>query len=360
MTNPDRIRIGFIGAGAICRTRHVPGLRAVPGVELAGVVNSTHESSARAAAEYGIARTYPTPEALIASDEIDAVWIGTQPYLHRPYAVAALEAGKHVFCQARMALDYADARRMYDAWKLTDRTAMLCPPPHYMRGDRVIRRLLAEHYVGDIFHVNVRSFIEDYADPHAPVHWRQIAAISGVNTMHLGMNLEVVHRWVGTLSRVSADALTLIPSRPAAQTNQGTGQTTVERPDSVAVAGRLAGGGLLSASFCGVGRFGAEPNMIEIYGSEGTIRYLSGTDAPGSGTILIGKRTDAQLHECPISPDEEMHWTAEADFIHAIREGRTDPEPSFLDGLQYMEVTDAIFQSVTSGRSVSLPLGAAL
>ena len=100
--------------------------------------------------------------------------------------------------------------------------------------------------------------------------------------------------------------------------------------------------------------------MIEIYGSEGTIRYLSGTDAPGSGTILIGKRTDSQLHECPISPDEEMHWTAEADFIHAIREGRTDPEPSFLDGLRYMEVTDAIFQSVTSGRAVSLPLGAAL
>ena len=83
-----------------------------------------------------------TSDLILAADDIDVVWIGTQPYLHRPYAVAALEAGKHVFCQARMALDYADARLMHDAWARTDRTAMLCPPPHYMRGDRAMRRLL--------------------------------------------------------------------------------------------------------------------------------------------------------------------------------------------------------------------------
>ncbi len=357
MGTSGTIRVGFIGAGAICRQRHVPGLRALPGVELVGVVNSTPESSARAAAEYAIARTYESPEALIASDEIDVVWIGTQPYLHRPYSVAALEAGKHVFCQARMALDFADARLMHDAWARTDRTAMLCPPPHYMRGDRAMRRLLNEGYVGRVFHVNIRHFIEDYVDPNAPLHWRQVGSISGVNTMHLGMLFEVVQRWLGPIASVTATAATHIAERPAAQTNQGAGQTHVDRPDSVAVAATMANGAILAATFSGVGRFGGEPNMVEVYGSEGTIRYLAGLDAPGSGRILIGKRTDAALHEYVIPAAEEGTWQAEADFINAVRAGKRDPEPSFIDGLRYMEVTDAIFRSVTSGHAVELPLG---
>ena len=110
-------------------------------VELVGVVNSSPESTARAAQEFGIPRRFDSPEQLIQSDEIDVVWIGPQPYLHSKLSIAALEAGKHVFCQARMALDYADAKRMYEAWRKTDLTANICAPPHYMRGDRVIRRL---------------------------------------------------------------------------------------------------------------------------------------------------------------------------------------------------------------------------
>jgi predicted dehydrogenase len=124
-----KLRIGFIGAGGIVRQRHVPGLRGLPGVELAGVVNSSKESSERAAREFGIARTYDSPEQLIQSDDMDVVWIGTQPYLHSKYTIAALEAGKHVFCQARMAMSYDDARKMYDAWKQSNLTANLCAPP---------------------------------------------------------------------------------------------------------------------------------------------------------------------------------------------------------------------------------------
>lgn len=178
-----------------------------------------------------------------------------------------------------------------------------------------------------------------------------------MNTMHLGMLFEVVQRWLGPLVSVSATAATHIAERPAAQTNQGAGQTHVGRPDSVAVAGVMASGAVVAATFCGVGRFGGEPNMVEIYGSEGTIRYLAGLDAPGSGKVLIGKRTDAALHEYVIPAEDEVSWQAEADFINAVRAGKRDPEPSFLDGLHYMEVTDAIFQSVSSGRAVALPLG---
>jgi predicted dehydrogenase len=349
------IRIGFIGAGGIVRQRHVPGLRRVAGVEFTGVCNSTKESTARAAEEFGIKRQFATPRELIEADEIDVVWIGTQPYLHSRLAIAALEAGKHVFCQARMAMNYADARAMYEAWRDSKLTAMLCPPPHYMRGDRVIRRMLKDGFIGRPYQVTVRSFADTYHDPSRPVHWRQIARISGVNTLDVGMLIEVVHRWLGYTRKVTAQALTMIPERPPAEVHQGAGETRVERPDLLTVAAEMENGALFSGLWSGVARFGAEPNAIEIFGSDGTIRYLSGTDAPGSGRILAARADEPGLRDLPILDDEARSWTVEADFIRAVREGIRDPEPSFWDGLKYMEFTDAVFRSAAEGRAVTLP-----
>ena len=350
-----RIRVGFIGAGGIVRQRHVPGLKAIPGVEFVGVVNSTPESTARAAQEFGIARRFESPEALIGSDEIDVVWIGTQPYLHSKLSIAALEAGKHVFCQARMAMDYADARRLYDVWRRSNLTATICAPPHYMRGDRVIRRLLREGFVGQPYNVTVRSYADTYHDASKPVHWRQIGHISGVNTLDVGMLIEVVHRWLGYTRRVTALGRTLIPARPPAEVTQGRGSTRVDRPDTLTVAAEMENGALFSGLWSGVAQFGAEPNAIEIFGSDGTIRYLSGTDAPGSGQILAARAGDSALREVAIPEAEARSWTVEADFIAAVRQGRRDPEPSFWDGLKYMEFTDAVDRSLREGRAIDLP-----
>ncbi|MBI3463364.1 MAG: Gfo/Idh/MocA family oxidoreductase, partial [Planctomycetes bacterium] len=102
MASPP-IRIGIVGAGNNTRLRHIPGFRALEGVEIAGVVNRSPESTRRAADEHGIPRTYRNWQELIADPQIDAVCIGTWPYLHCPITLAALEAGKHVLTEARMA-----------------------------------------------------------------------------------------------------------------------------------------------------------------------------------------------------------------------------------------------------------------
>jgi predicted dehydrogenase len=323
------------------------------------VANSTSESTARAAQEFGIPRQFDSPEQLIGSDEIDVVWIGTQPYLHSKLSIAALEAGKHVFCQARMAMDYADARRMYEAWKRTDLTANICAPPHYMRGDRVVRRLLAEGFIGKPYNVVARSYHHggsmDYHDPRLPLHWRQIGSISGVNLLDVGMLVEVVHRWLGFCRNVVAQTAIMIPERPPAEVSQGTGQTKVDSPDTITTAAMMENGALFSGLWSGVAQFGNEPNAIELFGSEGTIRYLSGTDAPGSGKILAAKVGEPALREVPISDGEARTWTVEADFIRAVREGQRDPEPSFWDGLKYMEFTDAAIRSAAEGRRIDLP-----
>src|SRR3954466_9759931 len=160
----ETLRIGFIGAGAINRTRHVPGLKKIPGVKFEVVANRSQASSQAAADEYGIKRTAGNWMEVVEDPNVNVVWIGTHPAMHREITIAALEAGKHVFTQARMAMDYADAKRMWEAAKKSNLTTNICAPPHYLRGDQVIRRMLKEGFIGTPLNVVVQAFSEDYAN----------------------------------------------------------------------------------------------------------------------------------------------------------------------------------------------------
>src|SRR2546423_12185694 len=100
----DRIRVGVIGAGANTRLKHIPGLRTQNSVELVGLANRTEESSRKAAKELDIQKVYADWTELVKDPAIDAVCIGTWPYMHAQMTIAALDAGKHVLCEARMAM----------------------------------------------------------------------------------------------------------------------------------------------------------------------------------------------------------------------------------------------------------------
>src|SRR4030095_13501429 len=109
------IRIGIAGAGGIARQRHLPGFAQIDGVEVVSVANRSRASSEHVAKEFGIARVHDSWQALVTDPEIDAVVIGTWPYLHHPITVAALANGKHVLTEGRMAMNGGEARQMLAA-----------------------------------------------------------------------------------------------------------------------------------------------------------------------------------------------------------------------------------------------------
>src|SRR5437899_12775897 len=92
-------------------------------------------------------------------------------------------------------MDYADAKKMWERAKTSDRTTNICAPPHYLRGDKVIRRMLAEGYVGTPLNVVIQAYSEDYANPDAPLHWRQDGAVSGYNTLVRSEERRVGKEW---------------------------------------------------------------------------------------------------------------------------------------------------------------------
>jgi predicted dehydrogenase len=170
-----KLKIGIIGAGAVVKHRHVPALKKIQDVEIVAVCNSSYESSEACCKEHiPEATPYANWAELVGDPDIDIVWIGTPPYLHSTIAISALEAGKHVFTQARMALNLSEAEEMFAASQRNPHlVTMVCPPPHGMRGTLFIQKLLAEKYLGEPHHLRLQSLTGTYLDPDALPHWRQ-------------------------------------------------------------------------------------------------------------------------------------------------------------------------------------------
>lgn len=343
----DTINIGIIGAGGIVKSRHLPGLRSIENVRVLAVANRSRASGEAVSREWGIPRVCDDWRDVVAMPDVQAVIIGTWPYMHAEMSVAALEAGKHVFCQARMARTAAEAREMLAcARKHPGQVAMLCPPPMGMRGDRLVRRLIADGFLGSLREVHATGFSAANLDPEAPLHWRQDFELQGYNTLTLGMWIEVIHRWVGPHRGLMAVVKTHTPRRRHA----GTGEwVSVRIAESVAIAAELESGAVASYHFSGVAA-NAPHNRIELFGTAGTLIYDLETDE-----ILGAAAHENGLGPLPIPEELAQEWAVEADFVRAIREG-TPVEPSFEDGLGYMEFTEAVYRSADERRWVSLPL----
>src|SRR5246127_763615 len=154
-----KLRIGIVGAGRIVRKRHIPALNQIEDVKIVGVCNSSYESSEKFCSEVlPEAKPYANWAELLAEPDIDIIWIGTPPYLHSTIAVSALEAGKHVFSQARMAMNLSEAEEMFAAAQRNPHlVTMVCPPPHGLRGSLFMQKLLAENFLGQPHHLRLQS-----------------------------------------------------------------------------------------------------------------------------------------------------------------------------------------------------------
>jgi len=342
MTNP--IRVGVIGAGANTTSKHIPNLQAIDGVEIVAVCNRSRESGERVAKEFAIPTVYDSWPELINAPEIDAVVIGTWPYMHARLVLATLAADKHVMCEARMAMNASEAYQMRDAaQEKPDLIAQIVPSPFTLRVDKTIKRLLAEGYLGDLLAVEARAG-GSFLDKVAPMHWRNDFDLSGMNIMTMGIWYEALLRWVGAANSIVAMGKTYVKMR---KNDQGLLQP-VRVPEHIDVVGDLACGAQLHLQVSSVtGLLGAPEAYL--FGSEGTLRF---TD----NKLFGGKQGDKALAEIAIPSEEAGAWRVEEEFVNAIRGQETISHTTFEDGVKYMEFTEAVTRSMQEGRVIGLPL----
>ena len=352
----ETLRIGIIGAGGIVASRHVPGFKAQEDVEIVGVVNRSAASSQRAAEQFDIPRVYGDWLEMVEDDDVDAIVIGTWPYMHSTLTLAALEAGKHVLCQARMAMNATEANEMLAASRGSpDLIAQVVPAPQTMSIERAVADMISDGYVGDI--INVRAQLANssaFPVYDNPVHWRHDRDLSGNNTMHIGIWYENLMRWVGQASSVQALGQTVVKHRLDAQGDR----QELSIPDHLEIICQLAGGGTLSMTMTEVSGL-ARPLEISIHGTDGTL-VIDSTDSSKPGApalrVLGGKNGAAQTSEIEIPEENRGIWRVEEEFVNAIRGIEPVTRTNFTDGVKYMEFTDAVTEARLTGDIVHLPM----
>jgi predicted dehydrogenase len=340
------IRVGFVGAGANCRRHHIPKLKAQAGVELVAVANRSRESGERVAKEYGFARVEDDWRKVVQASDVDAVCIGTWPYMHRELTVAALGAGKHVLCEARMAMNAAEGREMLAASRRAPNlVAQLVPSPPTLEFDSTLSSMIADGYVGEVLAVELHTSQQaGFVDREAPLHWRQDVDLSGHNILNMGIWYEAMMRWLGPARRVTAMTKTAVPRRK----DSGGAWREVKVPDHIDILTNLKDGGVAHLRFSGVTGL-APASDLWIFGSEGTLRL-----EPEAKRLTAGRRGDKELKEVPVPAERRVGWRVEEEFVNAVRGREKITRTNFEDGVRYMEFTDAVTRSATTGQAVDV------
>lgn len=339
----SEIRIGIIGAGNNTATRHIPNFLKILGVKLVGVCNRTRASSERVARNFSIPRVFSQWQEVVQCPDIDAVMIGTWPYLHCAATVAALEQGKHVLCEARMAMNAGEARSMLEASKeKPDLVAQVVPSPFTLAVDPTVKELIAEGKLGRILALSVRDG-RSFLDSETELQWRQDADLSGLNVMTLGIWYEAIMRWVGEAAGVMARGKIFVAKR---RDRQGIEQE-VQIPEHLDVIADMVCGAQAHFRISAVTGLAGNAEAM-LFGTEGTLKFVN-------DRLYLGKKGDAKLREVPIAAEKMGYWRVEEEFVSAIRGQEQITHTTFEDGVRYMEFTEAVHRSMEEERWIPLP-----
>ena len=167
----SRTRIGIIGVGQIGKG-HVRKYMAMPHVEIAAIADINEGEARRVAAENGIARVYTDFRELLACDDIQAVDVCLHNNFHMPATLAALEAGKHVFCEKPMAGAYIDAERMLKTARECGLMLSIQNREYFSNETKTAKALIDGGYLGKVYHARStghrrrgRPFVDGYGTP---------------------------------------------------------------------------------------------------------------------------------------------------------------------------------------------------
>lgn len=149
-TVPAPLRVGVVGLGM--GAVHCAAYAAMPDVAIVALAGREGDRLLTLGARFGVPRLLADWAELVALPDVDAVSIAAPNALHHPIAVAALSAGKHVFCEKPIAINAAQARRMVDAARRADRVLEVAVN-HRRRADvQFARRFLETEGIGRIYH----------------------------------------------------------------------------------------------------------------------------------------------------------------------------------------------------------------
>jgi 1,5-anhydro-D-fructose reductase (1,5-anhydro-D-mannitol-forming) len=331
----EGLRWGLVGASDIAATRMIPAMRRV-GHAVSAVLSSSPDRAAAYATANAIPHATTDLTALLARDDVDAVYISTVNPLHAPQALAAAAAGKHVLCEKPIALTLPDAWSLVDA---CDKAGVVLAVNHHLPGaatHREIRRLVAAGAVGRPLAVRVFHAV------HLPERlrgWRLTDPDAGGGvildvTCH---DASVINALLGRPVETTAVAVRQGPWTPAAEDAV---MTALRYEDDVLVQLHDA----FTVAYAGTG--------LEVHGTEGSIVATDVMTQDPVGSVLLRDRSG--VREIDIGERPDLYDVILRAFAAAVHDGG-EPTVTGVQGVHALSVALAVGEAARSARTVPIP-----
>lgn len=381
-----QLRIGMIGYKFMGKA-HSNAYRSLPMFfpkalkpEMSVICGRNKEALEEAATQLGWSDHVTDWKELIARDDIDVIDINAPSNAHKEIALAAAQAGKHIFCEKPLALTLADSREMLEAVEAAGVAHMVGFNYRFSPAVRLAKKLVESGRLGKIYHFRA-WFLQDWIlDPEFPLVWRLQKDIAGSGSHgDLGAHLiDLAHFLVGDMKEVIGMSETFIKERPHAAQMTGLsakgdkdapkGEVTVD--DATLFLARFVNGAIGSFEATRFAAGHRSTNSFEINGSLGSVKF----DFERMNELEVYLTSDEEdvqgfrrvLATDPAHEYAEAWWPPghtigfEHTFIHemlelsnAIEEGR-QPEPNFHDGVKCQAVLEAVERSIEERRWVDL------
>lgn len=364
----DKLRIGIVGAtvtpggsgwGA---NAHIPALKVLPEYELRAICTA-HEDTARAsAAAFGAELAFHDINQMVAHPEIDLIVVSVKVPVHYELVMAALRAGKDVFCEWPLGANLAEAEAMADLARERSLRTMV---GLQARSDPTLlyaRELIEQGYIGEMLTANLSVVGQATIERTAGRIWQADRA-NGANTLTIsgGHAIDALCFVLGEFAEVSARVATRIKEWRLADTGAA---VPVDAPDSISVAGRLVNGAEVAVQVAAVP---SNPSgyRLEVYGREGALTVTaSGSANIGPSQVYAARGTEA-LAPMPVpdrftlvpegTPTGQPRNVAQAyvRLADAYAAGSA-LDPDFDLAVTRHRLLDAIERSSSEGRAVAL------
>src|SRR5271156_6290123 len=363
----NKLGVGFIGTGAVTAYHHLPGLRLDSRAELVAICDTDPVILKQRQAEWNVPESTTDPIELCGLESVDAVVIATPNDTHRPIAVAAARAGKHVMCEKPLGLSAHEVREMYEAARGAGVVHMTAFTYRFAPAMRYLRHLVKSGALGTPRHFRSQRFLDW---PEASWGWRQYQSRAGAGDL-FDMTIHRIDFAIDLMGPIAQVCGAVARFAPRDQTVDGKPCPPSDVDDWSSLIGEFASGatGVWEGTTLAKGyhRDGFGHEWAEINGSEGSAVYR----LHEPNTILVGKTghdlapldVPAEFLKPAGSPRDpaegapatvfryDLMW----EFVSAITEER-EAVPSFYDGLNAQLVADAVLESHAQRRWVDTPL----
>jgi predicted dehydrogenase len=330
-------KIALVGVGAAAQVNHIPALKKVEGLELVALCDRDPEKAQRVAQKFGVPHSVGRIEELFDIEDLDAIDICTPNYLHAPMAIAALEAGKHVFCERPLARSSEEAALMTKAAKKADRV-LACAVQHRFRPDaQLLRTFVDKGDLGEIFMAKAGWLrLKTAWDSD---EWRRLKKESGGGVvLDLGFQMLDLSLWVLGQPKVTSVTASVHRNKKGDVEDSATAFFRLESGATLTL--ELTWGLLMEKDFAYLNLFGsggaALLNPFRVHkGMHGTLVNVTPTLETSRNQYRTSMEAQAQH------------------FVDTLRSGKK-PMGSVDEVLGVMEVLDAVYRSAEQGKEIKV------